>query len=77
VTDDIPDRVIVKADEAYMLARGDGRPFPKMRAAARVIAEHVRAEERAAVVRWLLNIDDEAEWVREIVASIEAGEHVK
>lgn len=46
-------------------------------AAAQVIAEHVCAEQRAAAVAWLLNIDDQAEWVREIVASIKAGEHVK
>ncbi len=68
---EIPEGVIKRAIDAYWNAPGKN----PMRAAARVIAEWVRAEERAAVVAHLRMIAEFEYGLSSIADAIEAGEH--
>lgn len=89
---EIPEDVLARAAEARdvkfreLMHAKDGPPLfmgrndmhrEAMRAAARVIAEHVRAEERAAVVAHLRMTAEFEYGLSNIVDAIETGEHVK
>lgn len=75
-----PDEVLRQADESFWacIARGDTSWRQAWSEAAKVLAEHVRDEERATIVAWLRSDVGQGYYdsdINSIARDIEAGEH--